>query len=433
MTALLFAMMLSVAPPGATSLSQPALQAQGQEPARAAVAEVLGEVRVHGNHTTPDAEVLRLAGLVLGQPVTASTIHEIQQRLRQSGRFDDVEVRKRYRSLSNESDVALVVLVREQPVPDDPLDPTPAVLKPVKRLWASGMFLPILQYADGYGFTYGARASFVHLFGRDGRISVPMTWGGTKRVAAEFDKRLRKGPLDRLEGGVGISRRTNPFYETDEDRRDAWVGASRRIVGGLRAGVRAGTGRVTFGSLQERVSTYGAEVSLDTRHDPVFPRNAVFASGSWDVLAHAGSPRANLYRAEVRGYAGLVRQTVLSVRWLYDGSDAPLPPYERRLLGGAGSLRGYPAGAFAGDRMMLGSAELRVPLNSPLRFARAGVSVFVDAGTVWDHGTKFEDARLRKGGGAGVFFLASLFQLNADIAVREGGGVRLHLSTGLQF
>jgi len=429
MRALLLALAVSISGSGSSAAGPAALQEAAQVPA----VEVLGEVRVHGNHTTPDADVLELAGLTLGQPLAPETIAQAVKRLHDSGRFDEVEVRKRYRSLTDPSDVALVILVREHPVPDDPLDPTPAALKPVKRLWASGMFLPVLQYTDGYGFTYGGRASFVHLFGRDGRLSVPATWGGTKRVAAEVDKRFRRAPVDLLEGGVGISRRTNPHYEIDEDRGEAWVGASGRIAGGLRAGVRASTANVTFGDLDERASSFGAEASLDTRHDPVFPRNAVFARVSWDALDHSISARANLYRAEGRGYLGLVRQTVFSVRWLYEAGDGPLPPYERRLLGGAGNLRGYAAGSFSGDRLTAGSAEFRVPLNSPLKFARAGINLFADTGKAWDYGSRFEDAPWRTGGGIGFFFLASVFQLNLDVAVRDGGRVRAHFSTGLQF
>ncbi len=205
------------------------------------------------------------------------------------------------------------------------------------------------------------------------------------------------------------------------------------MAAGLRAGVRGSIANVTFGSLEERASSYGAEVTLDTRHDPVFPRNAVYARASWDALEHSVSPNANLYRAEARGYVGLFRQLVFSARWQYEGSDGTLPTYERRLLGGAGNLRGYEAGSFSGDRLTAGSAELRLPLNSPLKFARAGISLFVDTGKAWDYGTRFEDAPWRTGGGVGFFFLASVFQLNLDVAARRGGGVRAHFSTGLQF
>ncbi len=418
-------------------------------PAAQPVGETVTEVRVHGNHTTPDGDVLALAGLTIGQLFTPATLADAERRLRESGRFASVEIRKRYRSLDRLDQVALVIVVREHPVVEDPASPTPAVLKPLRRLAASGMLLPILSYADGYGFTYGARVSFVHLLGRDGRVSVPLTWGATRRAAFEIDKRVPAGPVDRLTGGVEIWRRENPFYERHERRSAAWLGASGRIAGPLRAGARGSMANVRFNDaggdagagvrgavpavLEERLSTYGVELSVDTRHDPVFPRDALSARVVLEALRPEISGDANRRTAEARAYLGLVRQAVLSGRWQYSSSDAPLPPYERALLGGAASVRGYEAGHESGDNLMAASAELRLPLSSPLTISRAGVTLFVDRGRVWDHGTRASDAPWRTGGGVGLFFLASLFQLNADVAVRDGGGVRVHFSTGLQF
>jgi outer membrane protein assembly factor BamA len=398
-----------------------------------ASAEVLGEVRVHGNHTTSDADVLRIAGLAIGQPLAEADLEAARTRLRDSGRFEDVEIRKRYRSLSGTGEVALIVIVREHPVPDESLQATPAPLRPVHRLFASGMFLPILRYADGYGFTYGARVTFPDAIGRRSRLSVPLTWGGTKRAALEAERPLSRGPFDRLTASAAIWRRTNPFFDQDEDRREVSVGASRALGSALRAGLQAGYARVGFGALEERLGSYGASLTLDTRQDPVFPRDAVFAEVGWTALVPSRSADVQRYRAEVRGYKGLVGQSVLSLRFQYSGADGSLPPYERALLGGAWNLRGYRAGSFAGDNLMAGAIELRVPLSSPMGIARAGFTVFTDVGTVWDHGTPLGDARVKRGIGGGVFLLASVFQLNLDLGVREGGGARLHLSTGLQF
>jgi outer membrane protein assembly factor BamA len=96
-------------------------------------------------------------------------------------------------------------------------------------------------------------------------------------------------------------------------------------------------------------------------------------------------------------------------------------------------VRGYRTGSYSGDSFAAASLELRVPLTSPMGISRAGYSIFVDAGRAWDHGTRFSDARWRRGIGGGLFFLASVFQLNLDVAVREGGDVRAHFGTGLQF
>ncbi len=74
---------------------------------------VVGEVRVHGNHTTPDADVLAIAGDVIGQPATDALIADLGARLKKSGRFDGVEVRKRYRSIDNPDDILLMIIIDE--------------------------------------------------------------------------------------------------------------------------------------------------------------------------------------------------------------------------------------------------------------------------------------------------------------------------------
>jgi outer membrane protein assembly factor BamA len=402
---------------------------QAPLPLSQAAPEVVVEVRVHGNYATPDAEVLRLGGLAVGQPIEAGTLQAIETRLRESGRFDAVEIRKRYRSLSESGDVVLIVIVREEAAP---IGGAPA-LRPIRKIAGSGMFLPILNYTDGYGFTYGARVSFVNTLGRDGRMSVPLTWGGTKRAALELEKNLRQGPFDRLLGGVSISRRENPYYRLDDDRREVWTGASRQVVKGVRVGLHAGLTDVTFGELDDRFATYGADVTFDTRNDPIFPRDAVFASVGWEALDLRNGPTVGRFRAEARGYKGIVGQSVLSLRWQYGRADRPLPPYEQFLLGGAGNLRGYRAGSFAGDSLMAASAEVRVPLSSPLGITRAGISIFADTGTAYDRGTPLGKAHFREGFGGGVFLLASLFKLNLEVGFRGEGGARVHFTTGLQF
>lgn len=412
---------------GRAAAAQQVAVEQGAPPA-----EVLAEVRVHGNYATPDAEVLRLAGLTIGQPIDAATVESAARRLKESGRFEAVEVLKRYRSLEPGGDVALVIVVREHPLADT-TGQGPAIVRPFRRLWASGMVMPILSYADGYGLTYGGRVSFVDALGKGSRISVPASWGAMRRAAVEIDRPLAHGPFDRIFGGVSVSGRTNPFYDLDEDRRDAWVEVSRRLTGALRAGGRAGFGHVRFGDIAENVASYGADLTFDTRRDPVFPRNAVFASTGWERLQPSSSAPVNRFRADLRAYRGIVGQSVLSLRLQYAGADGPQPLYARYLLGGAESLRGYHAGSFSGDSLLGGTAELRIPFSSPMNFARLGMTLFADTGAVWNSGERLGDARFRTGGGAGVFLLASLFQASLDVGFRQGGGARVHFTTGLQF
>jgi len=78
-------------------------------------AGIVAEVRIHGNHTTPDADVLAIVGEVIGKPATEALVTEVVARLEKSGRFEGMEVRKRFRSIENPDDILLMVVVDEAP------------------------------------------------------------------------------------------------------------------------------------------------------------------------------------------------------------------------------------------------------------------------------------------------------------------------------
>ena len=191
-------------------------------------------MRVHGNHTTPDADILGIVGDVVGKPATDQLVDEIHDKLEKSGRFDGVEVRKRFRSIENPDDILLMIVVDEVPG-IDPLDLTPG---PMKKFWSSGMFLPILHSEDGYGLTYGARFSFVDRLGPRSRITVPLTWGGERQARVQLERAFKSGPIERIAGEFGIVRRENPHYEIG-DRR---VGFGARIESAPARWLRLGAG-----------------------------------------------------------------------------------------------------------------------------------------------------------------------------------------------
>lgn len=396
--------------------------------------ETVAEVRVHGNAFIPDEEIVGIAGIAVGQPIDAATMAEIEGRLRRSGLFESVDVRKRYRSLTDPSSVSLLLVVHEKPGVTSTADGE--IRRGAwRRIRSRLMFLPILTYSDGYGFTYGGRVSAVDLFGGEERLSVPLTWGGTRRAAIEVERAFGRGPLTRVESWFGIAQRENPHFEID-DRRVEWRLRAERHFGRLvRAGAETSTASVTFGAIRERLWTAGADVALDTRGDPAFPRNAVYAGAGWTGLDVGGpARRVNRYTLDSRGYVGLLGQSVLAARAQYVAADSTLPAYERLLVGGASTLRGFRAGAFSGDRMFLSSAELRVPSTSVLNGARLGVSAFFDAARVYDAGTRFDEAAWHKAAGGGVFLIASVVRLNLDVARGiESRDTRVHLGMGFGF
>jgi outer membrane protein assembly factor BamA len=390
--------------------------------------EQIAEIRLHGNHTTPDADLLTIAGLSVGQDASDATLREAEDRLRRSRRFEGVEVLRRYRSIANPSEILVMVIVDEHPAVDE-LDLTPG---PMKKLRASGMWLPILSHADGYGFTYGARTTFIDPVGPKTRLSIPLSWGGERRAAAELERSFESGPFDTIRGTFSVNRRVNPHFLASDRRFEAKVRGDRTFTSWLRAGAGARLTDVSFGGLGDKTRAAGADVVFDTRLDPAFPRNAIYATTGVERMALDASD-ATRWTTDVRGYIGLGGSPVLALRGSMIRSSDVLPEFERSLLGGSGSLRGYRTGHRAGDNMATLSAELRYPLNSPLNTGRFGLKAFVDAGTTWASGERLKDQRFERGIGGGIYLGAGPVIVDLDVAWPEEGKPRAHFGLGVSF
>ena len=421
--------------------------------------ERIAEIRVHGNHTTPDEEVLGLSGLKIGDEATDKAFREATKAIRRTHRFTDVDVRKRYLSLSDPTQVLAMIVVNEKAGVSD-TDLTPGL---GKRLRTASMFLPILNYTDGYGLTYGVRTTFPHAFDEQTRVSVPLSWGGERRAGVEVDHWFggsrglygvgRRDPTVRLIGGFAVYRRENPFYEVSDLRVEARARVEHPIRKWLRVGATARTAQVTFGNdvadlgsaLREstaqllpprtvnRHNAYSADVIVDTRLDPTFPRNAVYASLGREQLQWEDGGNAGRWNSDLRGYAGVGRGMVLALRTQFNTSDHALPASEQLLLGGTDTLRGYGAGTAAGDNLTTVSTELRIPLTTPLNVGRFGVKGFVDWGTTWANGSRFGDAEWRRGIGGGIYFGAGPVLLDLAAAWAEDGSARVNFGLGVSF
>ena len=386
------------------------------------------EVRVHGNHTTPDWDVLAIVGDVVGAPATDALVAEVAARLERSGRFDGVDVRKRFRSIASLDDILLIVVVDEvTAVSEDDLTPGPW-----KKLRSSGMFLPIVRHDDRYGFTYGARVSFVDRLGPRSRISVPLTWGGERQVRMQVERTFDRGPINRLVGDMGAGRRENPHFNVADTRTGVNIRAESVVRRWLRIGAGAGYGEVRFDGVPERLGRIGGDVTIDTRVDPAFPRNAVHAAFGIERLSF-GEGRATRRNADVRGYVGFFGQSVLAVRGLSITSADQVPVYEQALLGGSTNLRGFHAGHRAGDNLAAATVELRMPVTSPLSIGRFGVKVFADAGTVYGAGEPLKGRRFEQGYGAGVYTHLTILSLSLDVAKARDRSTTWHLGVGVNF
>jgi outer membrane protein assembly factor BamA len=295
------------------------------------------------------------------------------------------------------------------------------------------MFMPILGSEDGYGFTYGVRTSFVDLLGPRSRVSVPLTWGGERQARVQLERTFRIGAIERVSGEFGVGRRENPHYEIADRRVGYAARAESAPARWLRFGAGGRMDQVRFGDAEDTVSRVGGDVTLDTRVDPAFPRHAVHATFGLDRVVFGGG-EATQRRADLRGYLGLFGQAVLAMRGLSVTTGTPLPRYEHNLLGGAANLRGYDAGFKAGDNLVALSAELRVPLTSPLNVGRFGIRAFVDAGAVYAVGEKMRYQTLAdRDIGGGVYLHLTVVRLALDIARSRVGDMRYHFGMGVTF
>jgi outer membrane protein assembly factor BamA len=405
-------------------------QSLAAQPATSTSSEVVTQLRIHGNYSIPDVDVMRLAGVAVGDRIEPGTLDAIAARLRASHQFEDVEVRKRYTSLTRNDEVALILVVRERPAPITG-NPVARVLTTAAR---QTLFMPIVDYTEGNGFTYGARFSLVEMLGDGGSVSVPLTLGGTRQAAIELEKPLDGGVVHTVHGGVSAWTSEHNHFLIDERRTELWVGADRALVEGLLVTAQAGWSDIGFGQVDDRLATYQVGLELDTRRSAGFPRNAVYARAAWQLLDPASTTRTIAQpQLEARGFIGLFGQSVLALRARYQGASTALPLYAQPLLGGGDTVRGHRVGARAGDRLTMASAELRFPLSSPMSFGKAGVRLFFDTGAVWDVDERLRKTRFSQGVGGGLFLNAAFVNLQLDVGHNLRGSARVHFGTSVSF
>jgi hypothetical protein len=390
------------------------------------------DIRVQGNTLTSDADIIQMSGVAPGTEVTATLIADVAGRLKRAGRFEDVEVVKRYASIADPSQVLLVVIVNEGRVVVRPMkDGQPA--RAVRRRGPPLMFLPLLGSEEGYGFTYGALLSIPNIAGPRTRMSMPLTWGGERRAAIELEKRLASRRLTRFRAGGSFLRRENAALDATDVRQQLFVRAEHEVARALRIGAWSGLEAVSFSSRDNVVVRTGVDAAVDTRVDPMLSRNAVYIRAAVERLAvrDVRAPVRSLLDASA--YVGGIGAGIVVVRVYRDAANEPVPGYLKVLRGRASTLRGFRAGTAAGDSTAAGTFEVRWPLTSSLSVGKLGVRAFVDAAAVYDAGEHLRKQHFDRGAGGGVWFTATVIRFAVDVAHGSGGSTRVQVSSGLLF
>ena len=354
---------------------------------------VVAQVQVHGNTLTSADEIARIAGLEEGEPFDEELLAAAADRLRGSRKFAQVDVLRRYVSIADPTQILVVIRVDEGPVRID--RSIPGQPRAVRGRSSNLMLLPVLDFEDGYGLSVGARFAVNRVAGSDSRLLFPLTWGGDKLAAVELQKDLSWPLTPRFSAGAFAQRRTHPFFRDQVDRKDVWARGEWHLAPSWRAGATMSSEQVSFLQQDDTIRSVRTDIEWDTRSGAPLPRNAVFARASASRL-RARSTTLVLTEFEARGYLALYRESVLVVRALREDARGAVLPHLKSILGGERNLRGYRAGSLVGDTLVAGSLELRVPVTSPLRVAKVGVSGFVDTATVYDQG-ELADQRWRNG------------------------------------
>ncbi len=395
-------------------------------------AERVVAVQVQGNTLTPEADIVRMADVPAGTEVTPTLTAEVTARVKRGGRFERIEVLKRYASIVDASQVLLVIVVDEGAVVVRPMRDGEAA-RAVRRRGPPLMFLPLLGSDEGYGFTYGALVSIPNVAGPRTRVSVPLTWGGERRAGIEFEKRASGTRFARVRLGGTLLQRENRALLATDTRQQGWVRGERGMARALRLGAWAGLDHVAFGTDNHLVVRTGADAAFDTRIDPMLSRNAVYVRAAIERLDVRRGTAPLRTVLDASGYLGAIGPSTLVVRIYRDGTNEPVPGYLKVLRGRDSTLRGFRAGTAAGDTTAAGTLELRLPVTSPLSVGKLGVRAFIDAAAVYDAGEHLRRQQFERGVGGGVWFTATIIRLAFDVAHGSNGGTRAQLSSGLLF
>jgi outer membrane protein assembly factor BamA len=414
-----------------------------QSVSSAAEAEVVSSIQVHGNTLTSTDEIIRASGISIGDRVSEKMLADAELRLRGAIKFESADVLKRFASISDPTQVLVLIQVDEGPVRVDMPDvdvpipnmPRPPIARPtvVRRSRFNMMFVPILGAEDGYGFTYGAQFAFAGHRTTRRRVVVPVSWGGDKRVGAEYQQEFQSRFAPRLRTGAMLQRRTHPFYDDNADRTRIWGRTEWPLLRDVRTGAEIAWQSSSLAGQKVDARSIGADVIVDTRVDPLMPHNAIFVRSAIERLDFSSSNTAMRTEIDANGYVGVYRGTIVALRAVREDFSRPAPAFYKSPLGGSRNLRGFRAGRAVGDTLVAGSIELRIPATSPLRMARFGYSIFMDAGTTYDNGQRFRDQKLERGVGAGIWLTAPLFRFSAAVARGIGSGMRTHIGAGLTF
>ena len=151
------------------------------------------------------------------------------------------------------------------------------------------------------------------------------------------------------------------FYQDDADRRRVWGRTEWPIVRDVRAGAEVAWQSSSLAGQDVEARSFGADVVVDTRVDPLMPHNAIFVRSAVERLRFSSTSTAVRTEIDANGYVGLYRGIVLALRAVREDFSRPAPFFYKSILGGSRNLRGFRAGSAVGDTLVAGSVGAADP------------------------------------------------------------------------
>jgi outer membrane protein insertion porin family len=242
-------------------------------------------------------------------------------------------------------------------------------------------------------------------------------FGGVNETLRSYERRIG----GRIEASRAVGKTLAGFVSLRSDR----VGYERDVPPELLLGTSS------LERSDAQVGAWGIGLQADGRDQLNNPRRGFLHRISLERAGglFGGDVAFTQTRLDLRQYTALgtsPQSPILALRLLGGSSagDTPLP--EQFFLGGFDLLRGYDLFAIRGDRMLLGSAEVRFPLGEGM----SGVA-FGDFGNAWRPGQSVRPGNLKGGLGVGLRFASPLGPIRFDVA--RGDRVRTYVSLGQSF
>lgn len=377
----------------------------------------VGRVLISGNTATRDYVIRREVGFTAGAPYSFTDVLEAQSRLYGLGLFNQVDVVPAVPD-GLEAEQAVVVRVREGPP----------------------MF-----YSYGAGFDTEERLRGLFAFGHNNLFGRNQQ-GSISARASLREQRVLLLLTEPYFFGRRLESTATGFYssekETSFDVQRFGGSFQLRATHGPTA---ASIFRFTFRDVNTfnididpdlidpedqstRVGSVGYTLLIDTRRDPIEPRDGTFTTLDIDIASRALGSNTDFVTLVARSfwYRQLGRSLVLAaggragIKIPYRGRGR-VPLAERFFAGGSTTLRGFPldeagptdaaGNALGGEVLLVANLELR----TALRGALGGVA-FVDIGNVFATRRAVRWSDVREAVGVGLRYATPVGPIRLDLA-----------------